>query len=67
MVSAPDFHKAMTIFDYYVQRRFDPNRYKAGVSKDPADEIIKALDENKIKVFFICGEELADELDVFIS
>ena len=57
MVSAQDYHLAMTILDYYVKRRFTEKRYADFVSNNPTTEIAKAIDDGMIKVIFVCGDE----------
>ena len=67
LVSAQDYHKAMIIYDYYVKKRFDKSRYDTGVNENPVIEIVRSIDEDKIKVLFILGDELVPYLDLSVT
>jgi hypothetical protein len=56
-VPIKEFHQAMAVIEYYVKRRFQKDKYPAGMSEDPVLEIAKAIRSNKIKAFFVAGEE----------
>ena len=47
----------MIVIEYYMKCRFDKAKYPAGMSEEPVVEIAKALLSNKIKAFFVAGEE----------
>ena len=57
LVPAKEFHQAMAVYEYYMKCRFQISKYPVGMSEDPVLEIAKAIRSNKIKAFFVAGEE----------
>ena len=57
----------MIVIEYYMKCRFDKAKYPAGMSEEPVVEIAKAQLSNKIKAYFVAGEEFDVQTAKFLG